>query len=167
MVKIRLMRVGKRKQPSYRVVVADSRSPRDGRIIEAIGRYNPRNEPSIVEINSDRAVHWLKQGAQPSGAVRKLLQISGAWYSFTGERPPPGASATPGAPPTPTPAESVKATPAASVDDEAAQPPSAEAPAEDAGTEPEGAETGPDQGPEPAAVEGDAEGGEEASEEAK
>jgi len=165
MVKIRLMRVGKRKQPSYRVVVADSRSPRDGRIIEAIGRYNPRNEPSIVEINSDRAVHWLKQGAQPSGAVRKLLQISGAWYSFTGERPPPGASATPGAPPTP--AESIKATPAASVDDEDALPPSAEAPPEDAGTEPEGAEPGPDAGPGPAAVEGETEGGDEASEEAK
>ena len=120
MVKIRLMRVGKRKQPSYRVVVADSRSPRDGRIIEAIGRYNPRNEPSVVEINSDRAVHWLRQGAQPSGAVRKLLQITGAWYSFTGERPPAGAAAAAAAAPKPTPADSIKATPAASVEAEAA-----------------------------------------------
>jgi small subunit ribosomal protein S16 len=127
MVKIRLMRVGKRKQPSYRVVVADSRSPRDGRIIEAIGRYNPRNEPSIVEINSDRAVHWLQQGAQPSGAVRKLLQISGAWYTFTGERPPAGVPATAAATPKPTPAESIKATPAASVDEEE---PAEETPAE-------------------------------------
>jgi small subunit ribosomal protein S16 len=118
MVKIRLMRVGKRKQPSYRVVVADSRSPRDGRIIEAIGRYNPRNEPSVVEINSDRAVHWLQHGAQPSAAVRKLLQITGAWYSFTGERPPAGAPAAAAAAPKPTPAESIKATPAASVEGE-------------------------------------------------
>jgi len=136
MVKIRLMRVGKRKQPSYRVVVADSRSPRDGRIIEAIGRYNPRNEPSIVEINSDRAVHWLQQGAQPSEAVRKLLQISGAWYTFTGERPPAGAPAAAGVAPKPTPAESIKATPAASVEEEPSEeaPPEASAPAAEAET---------------------------------
>jgi small subunit ribosomal protein S16 len=116
MVRIRLMRVGKRKQPSYRVVVADSRSPRDGRIIEAIGHYQPRQEPSLVEIDSDRAVHWLHRGAQPSNTVRKLLQISGAWYTFTGEKPPVGA----GTPAKPTEAASIKATPAASVDDEAA-----------------------------------------------
>ncbi|MDP9226559.1 MAG: 30S ribosomal protein S16 [Actinomycetota bacterium] len=118
MVKIRLMRVGKKKQPSFRVVVADSRSPRDGRIIEAIGHYHPRQEPSEIEVNGERAVYWLKQGAQPSSAVRKLLQISGAWSEFTGE-PQPGA-----APPSraragsvkATPADSVKATRAASVD---------------------------------------------------
>jgi small subunit ribosomal protein S16 len=127
MVKIRLMRVGKRKQPSYRVVVADSRSPRDGRIIEAIGRYNPRPEPSEVEINSDRAVHWLQHGAQPSEAVRKLLQISGAWYTFTGERPPAGTPATTGAAPKATPAESISATPAASIDEESDEPPADEA----------------------------------------
>jgi small subunit ribosomal protein S16 len=115
MVRIRLMRVGKRKQPSYRVVVADSRSPRDGRIIESIGHYQPRREPSLVEIDSDRAVHWLQRGAQPSDTVRKLLQISGAWYTFTGERPPAGTPTT--AAERPTPAESVKATPAASVDE--------------------------------------------------
>jgi small subunit ribosomal protein S16 len=115
MVRIRLMRVGKRKQPSYRVVVADSRSPRDGRIIESIGHYQPRREPSLVEIDSDRAVHWLQRGAQPSDTVRKLLQISGAWYTFTGERPPAGTPTT--ASERPTPAESVKATPAASVDE--------------------------------------------------
>ena len=146
MVKIRLMRVGKRKQPSYRVVVADSRSPRDGRIIEAIGRYNPRNEPSIVEINSDRAVHWLQQGAQPSEAVRKLLQISGAWYTFTGERPPAGAPAAAGVAPRPTPAESIKATPAASVEEvPAGEVPAGEAPAEASAPaeEPEAADTAP------------------------
>ncbi len=77
-VKIRLTRKGKKKQPTYRVVVADGRSPRDGRYIEQIGRYDPRQEPSIVEIDNDRANYWLSVGAQPSDAVRKLLEISGA-----------------------------------------------------------------------------------------
>ena len=122
MVKIRLMRVGKRKQPSYRVVVADSRSPRDGRIIEAIGHYQPRQDPSVVAIDEDRALYWLQKGAQPSDQVRQLLRITGAWSTFTGE--PPLAGATPAttgdAPAKPvkaTPAKSVKATPAASVDE--------------------------------------------------
>lgn len=115
MVKIRLMRVGKRKQPSYRVVVADSRSPRDGRIIESIGHYGPRQDPSVVSIDSDRAIFWLERGAQPSNTVRKLLEISGAWSAFTGEAPPP-AAAQPQAKPKATPAGSVKATPAASVE---------------------------------------------------
>ena len=87
MVKIRLMRVGKRKQPSYRVVVADARSPRDGRIIEAIGHYHPRQEPSLVEIDNDRALYWLRNGAQASDSVRQLLRISGAWSEFSGEAP--------------------------------------------------------------------------------
>lgn len=76
MVKIRLMRVGKRKQPSYRVVVADSRSPRDGRIIEAIGHYHPRQEPSEVVIDTARADYWLGVGAQPSQSVVRLLEIA-------------------------------------------------------------------------------------------
>ena len=128
MVKIRLMRVGKRKQPSYRVVVADSRSPRDGRIIEAIGHYGPRQDPSVVSIDSDRAVYWLEQGAQPSNTVRKLLQISGAWSTFTGEAPPAAATTPAQAKSKATPAASVKATPAASVDEneEAAELPEAE-----------------------------------------
>jgi len=88
MVKIRLMRVGKTKQPSYRVVVADSRSPRDGRIIEAIGHYHPRQDPSEIVIKSERAVYWLGRGAQPSNTVKNLLRISGAWAEFTGETPP-------------------------------------------------------------------------------
>jgi small subunit ribosomal protein S16 len=112
LVKIRLMRVGKRKQPSYRVVVADSRSPRDGRIIEAIGHYHPRQEPSEISVKGDRAVYWLKQGAQPSSAVRKLLQISGAWAEFSGEAPPAPEATQP------TPAARRKATPAASVTEE-------------------------------------------------
>lgn len=77
-VKIRLTRMGKKRQPSYRVVVADSRAPRDGRYIEQIGRYDPRQEPSLVEIDTERAGYWLSQGAQPSSQVQKLLEIAGA-----------------------------------------------------------------------------------------
>lgn len=77
MVRIRLRRMGKKKQPTYRVVVADGRAPRDGRFIEAIGRYAPRNEPSVVEINHERALAWLSEGAQPSDAVTKLFKIAG------------------------------------------------------------------------------------------
>ena len=77
MVKIRLRRVGAKKQPSYRVVVADSRSPRDGRFIETIGFYNPRTEPQTVEIKEDRALHWLSRGAQPTDAVAGLLTRQG------------------------------------------------------------------------------------------
>jgi len=81
-VKIRLMRVGKKKQPSYRVVVTDSRSPRDGRFIEVIGQYAPRAEPSVVTIDSDRALHWLKVGAQPTEQAGKLLEIAGVWAAY-------------------------------------------------------------------------------------
>ncbi|MCP4541349.1 MAG: 30S ribosomal protein S16 [Chloroflexi bacterium] len=77
MVKIRLRRVGAKKQPSYRVVVADSRSPRDGRFIEVVGFYNPRTEPETVTIKEDRALHWLSVGAQPTEAVHRLLKNQG------------------------------------------------------------------------------------------
>ena len=77
MVKIRLRRVGAKKQPSYRVVVADSRSPRDGHFIENLGFYNPRTEPPTVEIKEDRALYWLSQGAQPTDAVAGLLTRQG------------------------------------------------------------------------------------------
>ena len=77
-VKMRLMRMGKTKQPSYRVVVMDGRAPRDGRYIEQIGRYDPLQDPSLVEIDNERAVDWLAKGAQPTDTVRKLLEISGA-----------------------------------------------------------------------------------------
>jgi small subunit ribosomal protein S16 len=77
MVKIRLRRVGAKKQPSYRVVVADSRSPRDGRFIETIGFYNPRTDPPTVEIKEERALYWLSQGAQPTEAVAGLLKRLG------------------------------------------------------------------------------------------
>jgi small subunit ribosomal protein S16 len=82
-VKLRLTRVGKKKQPQYRVVAADSRSARDGRFIQIIGTYNPRTEPSAIAIDSDKAVKWLMEGAQPTDRVRKLLEISGAWEAFT------------------------------------------------------------------------------------
>jgi small subunit ribosomal protein S16 len=81
-VKLRLMRMGKKKQPTYRVVAADSRSPRDGRIIERLGTYEPRAEPSVVNIDNDRAVKWLSQGAQPTETVAKLLAQSGALEQF-------------------------------------------------------------------------------------
>lgn len=81
-VKIRLMRMGKKKQPTYRVVVVDGRRPRDGRYIEAIGRYDPRQEPSVIEIDNERAADWLSKGAQPTDRARKLLEISGAISSL-------------------------------------------------------------------------------------
>jgi len=82
MVKIRLRRVGAKKQPSYRVVVADSRSPRDGRFIEVIGFYNPRTEPETVKVNEDRALHWLSVGAQATEAVARLLKKQGTMARF-------------------------------------------------------------------------------------
>ncbi len=82
MVKIRLRRVGAKKQPSYRVVVTDSRAPRDGRFIEIIGFYNPRTEPETVKIKEDRALYWLSVGAQPTEAVARLLKKQGALARF-------------------------------------------------------------------------------------
>ena len=90
MVRIRLRRTGAKKQPSYRVVVADQRSPRDGRFIENIGHYNPRTEPSTVVIKEDRALHWLRQGAQPSDAVRRMLVSTGVMDIFEGKVPEGG-----------------------------------------------------------------------------
>jgi small subunit ribosomal protein S16 len=81
-VKLRLTRTGKTKQPTYRIVAADSRAPRDGDFLEILGHYNPRQEPSIVEVKNDRAVYWLSKGAQPTERVQKLLEISGAWGEF-------------------------------------------------------------------------------------
>ncbi len=85
-VKIRLMRVGKKKQPSYRVVVADGRSPRDGRYIEIIGQYAPRQEPSFFTIDDEKAIAWLKKGAQPTDQVQKLLAENGVWERYQTER---------------------------------------------------------------------------------
>jgi small subunit ribosomal protein S16 len=85
-VKIRLMRVGKKKQPSYRIVVADSRSPRDGRIIETIGHYRPRQEPSHLDVDGEKALGWLRKGAQPTEQVQKLLAVEGTWATFEAEK---------------------------------------------------------------------------------
>jgi small subunit ribosomal protein S16 len=82
-VKIRLKRVGKKKAPSYRVVVADARSPRDGRIIENIGWYNPLVEPSAIHIDAEKALGWLKNGAQPTDSVTSLLKRAGIMDRFT------------------------------------------------------------------------------------
>src|SRR6476659_4710080 len=85
--RIRLRRMGANKRPFYRVVVADQRSPRDGRFIENIGKYHPLEDPSIIEIDEDRALHWLRVGAQPSNQVRNLMSKIGIWETFVKERP--------------------------------------------------------------------------------
>ena len=85
-VKLRLMRMGKKKQPTYRVVAADSRSPRDGRFIEIVGTYQPRLEPSGIIIDNEKALKWLRTGAQPTDTVERLLKVSGAWDEFKGQK---------------------------------------------------------------------------------
>jgi small subunit ribosomal protein S16 len=95
MVRIRLRRTGKKGQPSYRVVVADSESPRDGRFIENIGHYNPRTDPPTISIDADRALYWLSQGAQPSDAAIRLLRKEGVLARFEAIKqgaPDPGPS---------------------------------------------------------------------------
>jgi small subunit ribosomal protein S16 len=83
-VKIKLTRLGKIRNPQYRIAVADSRTRRDGRAIEIIGRYHPKEEPSLIEVNSERAQYWLSVGAQPTEPVLKLLKITGDWQKFKG-----------------------------------------------------------------------------------
>ena len=82
-VKLRLTRIGKKKQPQYRIVATDSRSPRDGRFIEILGHYDPLQNPSALTVDNEKAVKWLSQGAQPTDRVRKLLEISGALEQFS------------------------------------------------------------------------------------
>jgi small subunit ribosomal protein S16 len=93
-VKLRLMRMGKKKQPTYRVVAADSRSPRNGRFIEIIGTYDPRQEPSVVEIDTEKAADWIRKGAQPTETVARLLKVAEAQPA-----PAPAAEAAPAAEP--------------------------------------------------------------------
>jgi small subunit ribosomal protein S16 len=90
-VKIKLTRLGKIRNPQYRIAVADARTRRDGRSIEVIGRYHPKEEPSLIEINSERAQYWLSVGAQPTEPVLQLLKITGDWQKFKGL---PGAEGT-------------------------------------------------------------------------
>jgi small subunit ribosomal protein S16 len=90
-VKIKLKRLGKIREPYYRIVVADARTKRDGRAIEEIGKYHPKAEPSLIEVNSERVQHWLSVGAQPTDPVTVLLKITGDWQKFKGE---PGSEGT-------------------------------------------------------------------------
>lgn len=144
-VKIRLMRVGKTKQPSYRVVVADGRSPRDGRFLEILGTYAPRREPSGVDIDADAAVAWLHKGAQPTESAHRLLTITGIWERYESER---GKPARPPKPPETRIARKPRKEPA---ETPAAAPPTAEAAAEEpAAAEAAAEEPAPD---EPAAEE--------------
>jgi small subunit ribosomal protein S16 len=83
-VKIKLMRLGKIRSPHYRIVIADSRTRRNGRAIETIGKYHPKEEPSLIQVDSDRAQHWLSVGAQPTDPVMALLKITGDWQKFKG-----------------------------------------------------------------------------------
>jgi small subunit ribosomal protein S16 len=88
-VKIRLLRMGKIRDPQYRIVVADSRTKRDGRAIEFVGIYQPKEHPSVIEVKSDRVQYWLSVGAQPSEAVQRILEKTGDWQKFKGEPAPP------------------------------------------------------------------------------
>ena len=115
-VKLRLMRMGKKKQPTYRLVAADSRKARNGRFIEALGFYDPRRDPSVIEIDNERAVAWLRNGAQPTERVEKLLKISGAWTEFSGEQ-------VDAAPPEVTPVPVVDEAPVEEPADEVAEAP--------------------------------------------
>ncbi|GDY30618.1 30S ribosomal protein S16 [Gandjariella thermophila] len=90
-VKIKLQRLGKIREPHYRIIVADSRTRRSGRAIETIGEYHPKQEPSFIQVNSERAQYWLGVGAQPTEPVKNILQVTGDWQKFKGE---PGAEGT-------------------------------------------------------------------------
>ena len=87
--KIKLMRLGKMRAPHYRIVVADARTKRDGRAIESIGLYHPKEDPSFIQVDSERAQYWLGVGAQPTAAVAVLLKLTGDWQKFKGEDAPP------------------------------------------------------------------------------
>ena len=86
--KIKLMRLGKMREPHYRIVVADARTKRDGRSIETIGEYHPKNDPSVIKVDGDRAAYWLGVGAQPTAAVTAIFKVTGDWQKFKGEPAP-------------------------------------------------------------------------------
>jgi small subunit ribosomal protein S16 len=140
-VKIRLMRVGKKKQPTYRVVVADGRSPRDGRFIEILGQYEPRQEPSVIKIDGERALHWLQVGAQPTEGAAKLLEIAGvfdAYKSANGKvaaAKPKAKSKAKTVKPAPEPEAPKAAAEAPAAEEPAAEEPAAEEPAAEAASE--------------------------------
>jgi small subunit ribosomal protein S16 len=86
--KIKLMRLGKKRAPYYRIVIADARTKRDGRVIETIGKYHPKEDPSFMEVDAERASYWLGVGAQPTDPVRAILRVTGDWQKFKGEPAP-------------------------------------------------------------------------------
>ncbi|SCG57817.1 30S ribosomal protein S16 [Micromonospora halophytica] len=94
-VKIRLLRMGKIRNPQYRIVIADSRTKRDGRAIEFVGVYHPKEDPSVIEVKSDRVQYWLSVGAQPSEAVQRLLELTGDWQKYKGLPAPPPLKVAP------------------------------------------------------------------------
>ncbi|KAB1907649.1 30S ribosomal protein S16 [Micromonospora tulbaghiae] len=94
-VKIRLLRMGKIRNPQYRIVIADSRTKRDGRAIEFVGVYQPKEDPSVIEVKSERVQYWLSVGAQPSEAVQRLLELTGDWQKFKGLPAPPPLKVAP------------------------------------------------------------------------
>jgi small subunit ribosomal protein S16 len=150
-VKVRLTRVGSKKNPIWRVVVADGRSPRDGRSIETIGHYNPQTQPSRIEIDRERLQHWLDRGAQPSNTVKKLIRAENTGHEY----PEADAPAPVATPPKPKAEPAAEATPA-----EAEAPADAEAAAEEVAAEQEASEQ---PAPEPAAdAEADADAAAEA-----
>src|SRR5438093_5872241 len=150
--RIRLRRMGANKRPFFRVVVADQRSPRDGRFIENIGRYHPMDDPSVIEIDRERALHWLRVGAQPSSQVRHLLDRVGIWEAFVAERPSAAVAVKPGRAEKPEkPKLSKKAAAKAAAQPEPAPP--EPAPVEPAPPEPAPVEPAP---PEPAPAAEDA-----------
>jgi small subunit ribosomal protein S16 len=167
------MRMGKKKQPTYRVVAADARSPRNGRFIEIVGTYQPRQDPSIIEIDNDKAVAWLNKGAQPTERVEKLLKISGAWEAFTGTapdipavpEPTPNKGYTAPSPAKPKPAKEEPVAEAPADEAPADEAPTEEAaaadtPADDAPAEKDAAEASTDGEPEASADDAAAEGDE-------
>jgi small subunit ribosomal protein S16 len=141
-VKVRLTRVGSKKNPIWRVVVADGRSPRDGRTIETIGHYNPQTQPSRIEIDRERLQHWLDRGAQPSNTVKKLIRAENTGYEIPkADAPAPVAAAPAAAKPAPAeeaPAEAAAETPAEAAAEQAAdEQAAAEQPAPEAATDAE------------------------------
>jgi small subunit ribosomal protein S16 len=140
--RIRLRRMGSNKRPFFRVVVADQRSPRDGRFIENIGKYHPLDDPSVIDIDQERALHWLRVGAQPSNQVRTLMQKVGIWEEFAKERPAAASAPTKERPQKEKLSKKAKQraeaetarseTPAAPAEVQAAEPEAAEPPAAEA-----------------------------------
>ena len=150
MVKIRLRRMGTKKRPFFRVVVADSRSPRDGRFIENIGKYHPMNDPSVIEIDEERAMHWLGQGAQPSDPVRVLLEKVGIWEKFRPGETRRVREPKPPKPPKQPAGEGPPVQEAPVQEESVEEAPVEEAPVEESSTPPPAAEASPpEHSPEP------------------